>query len=678
MKLTFLAGEARRWKGWHVRRKAAISHLWRIVVNRGRLLSVTDEGMAGWAFTGVGTVIAAVFARSLLDFDSTPGADVIFHQVRSEHAFNLLKIGQLDGWMHDYFNGYEAFLFNSNGLPLISSFISLLSFEAISPPAATLIVAFLSFISFPSAVFYLARSFEMSRLAAGVAAALSPLVSHYLGFGIYGVFGFGLLAHQVAAPLWALTLGLLTRSTKSDDKTTKLEAACAATVLCLVSPLTAFIAGFHFLSLILILLTFNHINLGTLIRRVLLTSIMTVLSSATWWLPAVMHRDLIGVETFGNARSIMERSMEVFSGSTGLPRGLLAVTLIATIILALPKVKVNNRVVIASFGLFVLIVGHMLRFSSWSSFMLLGKLSDRALTHGLVLLLFPLAAVSAWLGQTIHRRTGASGIVPVLGVFSLLLLASPYFNYGSSQTPQPTEDIEMVAGFLASEAEEGSRFGVVEYFEMRAVSGVPSPSLWLSKESGVPVATGLGVELTNTLIAADLVTGVDGTYDNAQRLADVGVKYLVAVSGRDVDLANSDYYEKELDTGRISLWSISSNYLIEDRPILLGSSPLHQKYKYDISNQQAGPITLPIGYSPKWQARDEDDRRIDLTRSDDGFIQIMGKDKPSDINLTFKPDIYDRNGYIISLLGFSVSIIFGPILKCYRALLIWVGSSGFG
>ena len=54
---------------------------------------------------------------------------------------------------------------------------------------------------------FLARSLGLGRLAAGIAAVLSLLVSSEFGPGLQGLYLIGLVSHQLGAPLFCLALG---------------------------------------------------------------------------------------------------------------------------------------------------------------------------------------------------------------------------------------------------------------------------------------------------------------------------------------------------------------------------------------------------------------------------------------------------------------------------------------
>src|SRR5205807_10525454 len=64
----------------------------------------------------------------------------------------------------------------------------------------------------PPAVAFLARSYGLSRPAAGLAGVLSLLVSSPYGPGLQGLFRVGLVPNQIGAVLFCLALGAVVRT----------------------------------------------------------------------------------------------------------------------------------------------------------------------------------------------------------------------------------------------------------------------------------------------------------------------------------------------------------------------------------------------------------------------------------------------------------------------------------
>jgi hypothetical protein len=82
---------------------------------------------------------------------------------------------------------------------------------ALSNTGALKVVGVVSFAALPAAMAFLARSLGLGRLAAGIAAILSLLVSSQFGPGLQGLYAVGLVSHQLGAPLFCLALGALLR-----------------------------------------------------------------------------------------------------------------------------------------------------------------------------------------------------------------------------------------------------------------------------------------------------------------------------------------------------------------------------------------------------------------------------------------------------------------------------------
>jgi uncharacterized membrane protein len=140
------------------------------------------------------------------------GEDVMSYLVRADFALpHLVAHGRLDGWFPRYYLGYQEFLFNGPGVVWAMGAARVVTFGALSNPGALKVVGVVSFAALPAAVAFLARSLGLGRLAAGIAAILSLLVSSQFGPGLQGLYAVGLVSHQLGAPLFCLALGALLR-----------------------------------------------------------------------------------------------------------------------------------------------------------------------------------------------------------------------------------------------------------------------------------------------------------------------------------------------------------------------------------------------------------------------------------------------------------------------------------
>ena len=137
------------------------------------------------------------------------GEDTMGHLVLSQFAVEeLFSRGQIDGWQPRFTLGYELFLFFGPGFAWIVAALRALSLGTLSHVAAFKLVTIGSFVVFPLSVAFLARSFGLTRAAAGLAAILSLAVnSLFGGVGLHGLFAAGLILHQLGAIAFCLCLG---------------------------------------------------------------------------------------------------------------------------------------------------------------------------------------------------------------------------------------------------------------------------------------------------------------------------------------------------------------------------------------------------------------------------------------------------------------------------------------
>ena len=120
--------------------------------------------------------------RELVSFRSENrpphGEDVMAYLVRADFALpHLVAHGRLDGWFPRFYLGYQEFLFNGPGVAWAMGAARGMTLGALSNAGALKVVGVMSFAALPVAMAFLARSLGLGRLAAGIAAVLSLLVS---------------------------------------------------------------------------------------------------------------------------------------------------------------------------------------------------------------------------------------------------------------------------------------------------------------------------------------------------------------------------------------------------------------------------------------------------------------------------------------------------------------------
>jgi len=134
------------------------------------------------------------------------------HLLRADFAVpHLVSRLRPDGWFPRLVLGQQEFLFNGPGLTWLVALLRAVTLGTLSTTGALKVVGVAGVAALPPAVAFLARSYGLSRPAAGLAGVLSLLVSSPYGPGLQGLFQVGLVPNQIGALLFCLALGAVVR-----------------------------------------------------------------------------------------------------------------------------------------------------------------------------------------------------------------------------------------------------------------------------------------------------------------------------------------------------------------------------------------------------------------------------------------------------------------------------------
>jgi uncharacterized membrane protein len=171
------------------------------------------QPLAGVAGPAVAVTLALVLIRAVVGGRPPAGEDVMAHLIRADFALpHLVARLRPDGWFPRLVLGQQEFLFNGPGLTWLVGAVRILTLGTLSTTGALKVVCVASVAALPPAVAFLARSYGLTRPAAGLAAVLSLLVSSPYGPGLQGLFRVGLVPNQVGAVLFCLALGAIVRT----------------------------------------------------------------------------------------------------------------------------------------------------------------------------------------------------------------------------------------------------------------------------------------------------------------------------------------------------------------------------------------------------------------------------------------------------------------------------------
>jgi hypothetical protein len=603
------------------------------------------------------------------------GNDVMAHLVRVDYGINeLLNHGRLDGWLPRFYTGYQEFLINGPGLVWATALLRALTLGLLSNTGAFKIVGILSFAATPVAVAFFARSLGLTRLAAGVAAVLTLLVSNPFGPGLGGLYDIGLVSHQVGAVLFFVALGALVRSIADPDPRWVLLAAGSLAVLAVT----------HLISVMIMVVLFPLLVAGELWRsrrrpagigRLAVAGVMSAALAGWWLLPLLVHRDLSGpIATWGTP-PFGERISDISAGRMLLrPFALWLVYAGWVYLLALKRGRGRFSLALLTAPVLYLVIAHWSA-SQWTGNEITAQLANRGQGYVAIIALLPVAMLVADVAtflvtQVAGRAEGgwvATATAVVVAVVAVLSPLGPDDGI-ARQTAEPVPALRHAAEELARVVPAGARFATVrDYPSEIGRTGMIEPPFWLSQVSGRDSINGFNLEATSTAVALGAVDAVSKgpPAAAADQLARLGVSHVVTTS--------NDQLVRLVDSGRFTpVWQDPpmavlaviglpgqpdpSNLLSANVPLtgaLTDASPEH--LRFDAEPSQPTVVTVAVAWSPKWHAK-VSGRDAPIIRTPDGLMQLALPAGASTIELRYQRDVWDTLGF-----GLSVASVGGVI-----------------
>ncbi len=301
----------------------------------------------------------------------------------------LVAHGRLDGWFPRYYLGYQEFLFNGPGVVWAMGAARAVTLGALSNTGALKVVGVLAFAALPAAMAFLARSLGLGRLAAGIAAILSLLVSSQFGPGLQGLYAVGLVSHQLGAPLFCLALGALLRVPRDTRWRWVLLAAVSLAGLAITHLISVMILAVVF-PLLAFGLRREHLGRAAL-TRLALTGVLAAALAAWWLIPALVHRDLRGEVATWATPPFGDRIDAIVNGQI-LFRPYTVWIVLAGWVYGLVRVRRRPfAVVVVATPLVFLVLAHWAA-SRWPDNEFAMQLANRGLGYAGLLAILPLSA----------------------------------------------------------------------------------------------------------------------------------------------------------------------------------------------------------------------------------------------------------------------------------------------
>jgi hypothetical protein len=622
-------------------------------------------GLAGVAGPAVGVVLALVLVRHTVGGRPPAGEDVMAHLIRADFALpHIVNRLRPDGWFPRLVLGQQEFLFNGPGLTWLVALLRGVTLGALSTTGALKVVSVAGVAALPPAVAFLARSYGLSRAAAGLAAVLSLLVSSPYGPGLQGTFVVGLVPHQVGAVLFCLALGAVVRTLDgSAGGRWPVVAAFAAAALLVTHLISALILA------VFVALTLAARAAAT--RRLSWTGFGHLAATAAgaaglaafWLVPMLAHRDLRGVLTSWDTPPLPTRLADVAAGRVLFPAGL-AVLVVTGWFYQLGRVARRARrpptrtalVWVLVPAAYLPLAYGVLRLFRPGEVTL--QLPNRGLGYVGLMAVFAVAAPVAAAAGRWGRRGQAAALV--LAVAAVLALAPGRGTPG--QLPEPRPELRAAAEALHDLVPPGARFGTQRDFPNEIPrTGIVHPETWLARLSGRNSLNVFNLEAVSTPDAALVLDtlGVDDPVTSADRLARFGVTHLVVTDDPvAVRLAHSDRFRAVWHASPVSILAVEPRdgapppASLVDSPAPLAAFLLEARAEHvavEVHTEQAAPVSVAVAWSPKWHGR-LDGRPVPLQRGDDGVIEADVPAGQHQLVLDWRRDRWDRLGLGLTAL----------------------------
>jgi hypothetical protein len=644
-------------------------------------------GVERWSPTVVGAVVGVVVAvwstRGAWGALPPHGEDVMAYLVRADFALpQLVAHGQLDGWFPRFYLGYQEFLFNGPGVTWAMAAARGVTFGVLSNAGALKVVGVLSFAAVPAAMAFLTRSLGLGRLASGVAAVLSLLVSSGFGPGLQGLYSVGLVSHQLGAPLFLVALGALLRVLGDSRRRWVVLAAVALAALAIT----------HLISVMILAVVFPLLAVGLrreLVSRAALTRLALTgglaAALAAWWLvPVLAHRDLQGAVATWETPAFGYRIDDIVNGRI-LFRPYTVWIVVAGWAYALFRVRRRRpfAITLVVVPLVYLVFAHWAA-SRWPHNEIATQLANRGLGYAGLLAILPLSAGIAAGAQLASRRWSkwpVAGPVAVIGALALAVVVvlsplGPDRRLAAELEP-PVPQLRRAATELRRTVPDGARFVTQRDYPAEVTrTGVLLPPTWLAWASGRDSLNGWNLESSSTPqldLEPDQFLGRRPADTQADVLSRLGVSHVVTTSDALADtFAASDRFELTWRESPIAIFAVRpgagqpepASLVATGAPAtvrLTRAEPERLRMRVDASS--ATSATVAVAWSPKWQGR-VDGRTVALGKTDDGLIRVRLPAGRSTLALAYEPDGWDH-------LGVAVSALTVALLATLGVLALW-------
>lgn len=619
-------------------------------------------------------LLAAWLTREVWGGRPMAGEDVMFYLVRADFGVgHLLLDGRLDGWSTRFYLGHQQFLVRGPDIAPLVILARALTFGALSISGAVKAVGLVSFLAMPVVAAFVARSYCLSRRAAGVAALLTLLVSSPFGLGVHGLYQTGLVAHQVGALWWGLALGCILRVPVDPRARWMILGAISSAMLLLTHQISFGVMVFAAAVSLLTLLLTDRPGLDVY-KRLGIVVVVTVGLAAWWILPRLAHSDLVGGGATWSTPPLGDRVDEIFDGTILFPAGVAIAGLVGW---AYAIVRIARRRRYAAAPVAVVALGLPLAHwvaHEWPGDIVAIQLANRGLGYVGLLGLLPLAAAIGDLATTLARRVRWLDVAVMGATAAIVLALQGSWTEVPKEFAEATPEMRAAATELARVVPDGARFAVERDYPAEIDrTGVIHPETWLAWASGRNLLNGVGLE-SSVVTGAPFVPDQIGTTAPstiADELARAGVSHFVTTDPATTQLlVESGRFQVVWEESPVAILRVVGQDGQPPPEALLSAPGMVLDARVTRAEPEAITVAfdaehranaeLAVAYSPKWHAT-IDGEEVALVRGRDGFLQLEIPGGQHRLVLEYEPDGWDRVGLALSvvaaagLLAFAVS-----------------------
>jgi len=358
----------------------------------------------------------------------------------------------------------------------------------------------------------------------------------------------GLVAHQVAVPLFLAAVGLVLRivgSTLGDSaeavplrqrRRLALAAGLVLAAVVVTHPATAVTLALTLIVTIAFVLLHHHAPWQPAIEGLVETGIVAVVA-ATWWLVpvAIDHEPRAPLSDWGTP-PLMTRLNEVVTGKLVFTAPVAALVSIAVAVLIVQLTVPRARVWRQGLGpgivltpIVLLLAGFAIRNRWGASADAASTLPNRSLGYIGLLLALPTGLFVAEAGTTALRGARrAAWLLPVAAVIVALSPGLIHASASAKDVPTMPPAVKAVSKALAADMPPWSRFVFAQENGFRASFGIVHPEFWIAWEAERNTVTDLGgnsVSPFDNYLQDHIFDGYFSDVPN--RLANAGVTHLL-------------------------------------------------------------------------------------------------------------------------------------------------------